>query len=294
VVARTYADVNMAFGDIVKVTPSSKVVGDLALFLVSHGITVSEFEQLGPDHRLTIPNSVIDMFMGSLGNPPGGWPPKISQVILQGRKPIGTRPGASLEPADFAAVAKELEKKIARNPCPSDILSYLLYPDVFTQYEGERKRFGDLSTLPTRQFFYGMKQGDEISVEIERGKTLIIKYLTTSEPHDDGTRTVFFELNGQPRSVTVRDRSLEAREAPREKAEPSEEGHVGAPVPGAVTSIAVEVDQQVHQGDKLLVMEAMKMQTTVYAPLSGKITRIPAQVGKHVEPKDLLLVIEEV
>ncbi|UCF35833.1 MAG: pyruvate carboxylase [Acidobacteriota bacterium] len=290
-VARTYADVNMAFGDIVKVTPSSKVVGDLALFLVTHGISVKDFEQLGPDHRLTIPNSVIDMFMGSLGLPPGGWPDRISQLILQGRKPIGTRPGANLEPADMEAVAAELKKKISRIPSSGDILSYLLYPEVFAKYEEERKRFGDLSTLPTRQFFYGMKQGDEISVEIEQGKTLIIKYLTMSEPHDDGTRSVFFELNGQPRSVTVRDHSLEAKEEPREKADPGEEGHVGAPIPGAVTSIAVESAQQVHKGDKLLVMEAMKMQTTVYAPVSGRITRIPAQVGQHVEPKDLLLVI---
>ena len=207
-VARTYADVNMAFGDIVKVTPSSKVVGDLALFLVSHGMTAQEFVNLGPDHSLTIPNSVIDMLMGSLGQPPGGWPKKIKQVVLRGKKPRQGRPGAGLEPADFDKTSSELETKIRRSPSRTEVLSYLLYPDVFQKYEEARKKYGGIDVLPTAQFFYGMKKGEEITVDIEPGKTLIIKYLTISDPHEDGTRTVFFELNGQPRSVTVRDDSL--------------------------------------------------------------------------------------
>jgi pyruvate carboxylase len=291
-VARTYADVNMAFGDIVKVTPSSKVVGDLALFLVSHGMTVKEFEQLEPDHGLTIPNSVIDMFMGSLGKPPGGWPRKIKEIVLQGRKPIQGRAGANLKPVDFDEASVELEKKIRRSPSRTDLLSYLLYPDVFLKFEESRKHYGDLEVLPTSQFFYGMKHGEECTVEIEAGKTLIIKYLTMSDPHEDGTRSVFFELNGQPRSVTVRDASLEVKAAPSVKADPAHPGHVGAPIPGAVTSIAVEAGQEVEKGDRLLVMEAMKMQSTIYAPVAGKVVQLVTHVGQQVEPKDLLIVIE--
>ncbi len=291
-VARTYADVNMAFGDIVKVTPSSKVVGDLALFLVSHGMTVKEFENLGPDHSLTVPNSVVDMFMGSLGQPPGGWPRKIRQVVLRGQKPHRGRPGANLRPADFEATSKELEKKMRRTPTKADVLSHLLYPEVFAAFQEARKRYGKLEVLPTAPFFYGPRQGEEITVDLEPGKTIVVKYLTMSDPHEDGTRSVFFELNGQPRSVTVRDQSLEAKAAPSVKADPAQPGHVGAPIPGAVTSVAVEVGQEVKKGEKLLIMEAMKMQSTVYAPVDGKVAKLPAFVGQHVEPKDLLVVIE--
>ena len=291
-VARMYADVNQAFGDIVKVTPSSKVVGDLALFLVSHGMSAKEFENLGPGHGLTIPNSVIDMFMGSLGKPPGGWPKKIRDVVLQGKKPISGRPGASLEPANFDQTSAVLEKKMGSAPARTDVLSYLLYPEVFLKFAALRKQYSDLEVLPTGLFFYGMRQGDECTVEIEPGKTLIVKFLTVSEPHEDGTRTVFFELNGQPRSVVVRDGSLEAKRPPAEKADPSKPGDVGAPMPGAVTSVAVELNQEVQKGERLLVMEAMKMQSTVYAPVDGKVVRLLAAVGRHVEPKDLLVVIE--
>jgi pyruvate carboxylase len=291
-IARTYADVNRIFGDIVKVTPSSKVVGDMALFLVSHGMTVQEFERLGPDHKLTLPNSVIDMFQGSLGQPPGGWPRKISAIVLQGRKTSRGRPGGSLKPADFDETAVQLEKKLRHAPSTTDVLSYLLYPDVFLKFAEARQHYSDLAVLPTAQFFYGMRQGEEMTVELEPGKTLIIKYLTVSEPHEDGTRTVFYEMNGQPRSVTVRDHSLEVKAAPNAKADPNHPGHVGAPIPGAVTSVAVEMNQQVSKGDRLLVMEAMKMQTTIYAPVTGKIVQKLAYVGQHVEPKDLLLVIE--
>lgn len=291
-VARTYADVNQAFGDIVKVTPSSKVVGDMALFLVSHGMTVAEFLRLGPDHKLTLPNSVIDMFQGSLGQPPGGWPKKVSAIVLQGRKPARGRPGANLKPADLDETGALLEKKLRHAPERTDLLSYLLYPEVFLKFAETRQRYGELDVLPTPQFFYGMRQGEEVTVEIEPGKTLIIKYLTVSEPHEDGTRSVFYELNGQPRSVVVRDLSLEVKAVPNPKADPSHPGHVGAPIPGAVTSVAVELNQQVKKGDKLLVMEAMKMQTTIYAPVAGTVTQRLTYVGQHVEPKDLLLVIE--
>ncbi len=290
-IARTYAEVNLAFGDIVKVTPSSKVVGDMAIFLVTHGMTIHQFERLGTDHHLSLPHSVVEMFSGALGTPEGGWPKKLQSVILQGRKPERGRPGARLAPVDFEETARTVEKKIGRPPQHDEVLSYLMYPDVFVKFARAAQTWGDVETLPTPQFFFGMQKGEEITVDIEPGKRLVVKFLTISEPHPDGRRTVFFELNGQPREVTVRDRSLKASVAERLKADPSNPGHIGAPLPGMVTSVAVEPNQSVSKGDRVLVIEAMKMQSTVYAPVAGKILAIHAQAGQQVEAKDLLAVI---
>ena len=291
-VARAYADVNMMFGDIVKVTPSSKVVGDMALFLVSRGMTAREFANLPEDHNLTLPNSVVDMFQGSLGEPEGGWPRRIRRIILRGGKPRRGRPGAHLKAVDLKEAQAALDKKLGSHASRTDLLSYLMYPEVFLKFARNRQAYGDLEILPTPQFFFGMNRGEEISVDLEPGKTLIIKFLTVSEPHAGGTRTVFFELNGQPREVTVQDRSLQTSAAVRVKADPSIPGHVGAPIPGAVTNIAVELNETVAKGQRLLVMEAMKMQTSVYAPIAGRIKERPVKVGETVEAKDLLLVIE--
>ena len=291
-IARTYAGVNQMFGDIVKVTPSSKVVGDMAIFLVSHGMTPREFERLGPDHSLNIPNSVVEMFTGSLGEPEGGWPKKIQKIVLRGAKPHKGRPGARLAPVDLAAASETVEKKIGHKPTRTDLLSYLMYPDVFVKFARAQGLYAVADVLPTPQFFYGMERGDEIAVEIEPGKTLIVKFLTVSDPHSDGHRTVFFELNGQPREVDVRDRSLESKEPERVKADPARPGQVGAPIPGVIASIAVELNQPVRKGDPLLVMEAMKMQSTIYAPIDGKVTQKLVQVSSNVEAKDLMLVIE--
>ncbi|HLK62837.1 MAG TPA: pyruvate carboxylase [Bryobacteraceae bacterium] len=290
--ARTYADVNMAFGDIVKVTPSSKVVGDMAIFLVNHNMTMEQFSRLTPDHTLTLPTSVIEMFMGSLGEPDGGWPKELQRIILRGAKPQGGRPGANLPKVDLEQTAIAVEKKIARRPSHDEVLSYLMYPDVFVKYARARQAFGDVEVLPTPQFYYGMERGDDIAVELEPGKALVIKFLTVGEAHPDGTRTVFFELNGQPREVTIRDRKLEVKEKAVPKADPGQPGQIGAPIPGVVSTVAVELNQQIKKGDRLLVMEAMKMQSTVYAPQSGKVSQMLVHPGQHVEAKDLLLVIE--
>jgi pyruvate carboxylase len=291
-IARMYADVNMAFGDIVKVTPSSKVVGDLAIFLVSHGMTIKQFLALGPNHSLTLPNSVVEMISGDLGEPDGGWPKKVVEVVLKGGKPRKGRPGAHLKPVDLKEAAAAVEKKTGHEPSSTDLMSYLMYPDVFVKFAKNRQTWGDLDVLPTPQFFYGMEKGSEITVEIEPGKALIIKFLAVSEAHPEGYRTVFFELNGQPREVNVRDKTLQVTTAAREKADPAQPGHVGAPIPGVISSIAVEVGQPVAKGDRVLVMDAMKMQTTVYAPVSGKVKKLVVQVAQSVEPKDLLMVIE--
>ncbi len=277
-VAKMYADVNEAFGDIVKVTPSSKVVGDLALYLLSRGMSIEEFSNLKPDHTLTLPNSVIDMFEGSLGVPEGGWPPKIAKIILQGRKTKKTK----LPPADLNAT----------EATGTDRMSYFMYPDVYTKFAASREMYGDVEVLPSPVFFYGMEKGEEISFDIEPGKTLIVKFLTTSEPNPDGTRVVFFELNGQPREVQVRDKSLKAATAARPKADPAIPGQVAAPIPGAVTTIHVKVGDTVKKGQPLLVMEAMKMQTTVNAPIDGKLKELLIKAGDSVEPKDLLALVE--
>src|SRR6185437_4321064 len=227
-----------------------------------------------------------------LGTPEGGWPKKLQNIILQGRKPERGRPGARLPAADFAAVAADVEKKIGRPPQHDEVLSYLLYPEVYVKFARSALTWGDVEVLPSPQFFFGMQKGDEIAVDIEPGKRLVIKFLTLGEPHPDGRRTVFFELNGQPREVTVRDRSLKAVAAERLKADPANPGHVGAPLPGMVTTVAVERNQSVKKGDRLLVIEAMKMQSTLYAPAAGKVTAIHAQAGQQVEAKDLLVAIE--
>jgi pyruvate carboxylase len=291
-ITRTYAEVNFAFGDIIKVTPSSKVVGDLAIFLVSHDMTVKDLENLGADNSLTLPNSVVEMFSGSLGEPEGGWPPHLQEVVLHGAKPQTGRPGALLPPVDFEETEALLEKKAGHKVTRTDLLSYLMYPDVFLKFSKARSAYGNLEVLPTPQFFYGLDRGEEVTVELEPGKTLIVKFLTASEPQPDGTRTIFFELNGQPREVTIRDRALQAAEPARPKADPSEPGQVGAPIPGAISSIAVEVGQRVEKGDRLLVMEAMKMQSTIYAPISGIVSERFVAISDKVESKDLLIVIK--
>jgi pyruvate carboxylase len=290
--ARAYADVNMAFGDIVKVTPSSKVVGDMAIFLINNNMTMQEFEQLTPDHSLTLPASVIDMFMGSLGEPDGGWPKKLQKIILRGAKPIKGRPGAKLPPVDLEETAAALEKKIGRKPAHDEVLSYLMYPDVFVKFARATQNWGEVDVLPTPEFYYGMEKGADITVEMEPGKTLAIKFLTIGEPHPDGTRTVFFELNGQPREVTIRDRSLQVTEKAKPKADPNQPGQIGAPIPGVVSTVAITLNQAVKKGDRLLVMEAMKMQSTVYAPVGGTVKALSVQPGQQVEAKDLLLIIE--
>ena len=291
-VAKMYADVNTVFGDIVKVTPSSKVVGDLALYLISRGMSIEEFTSLKPDHTLTFPNSVIDMLEGSLGMPEGGWPPKIAKIILQSRKPMKGRPGAKLAPVDLTETASIVERKIGTKPTRSDLMSYLMYPDVFVKFAKSRAAFGEVEALPSPQFFYGMQKGEEIGFDIEAGKTLIVKFLTISEAHPDGTRTVFFELNGQPREVQIRDKSLKSSVPERAKADSTNPHHIAAPIPGAVTSVHVQAGQAVRKGEPLLVMEAMKMQTTINAPADGKVKEVFVKPGETVEPKDLLVVLE--
>jgi pyruvate carboxylase len=266
-------------------------VGDMAIFLMTRGMTVRDLKQLPVDHNLTFPNSAVDMFMGSLGQPEGGWPPKLQQIILRGKKPMEGRPGANLPPVDLNAAAAKLA---AETGCTgrTDLMSSLMYPDVFAKFAAARATYSDLDVLPTPAFFYGLDKGEEVTVELEPGKTLIIRLLTVGEARADGLRPVFFELNGQPREVEIRDKSIKQAAQARRKADPAKLGEVGAPIPGAVTTLHVKTDQAVKQGDPLLVMEAMKMQTSVYAPASGTVKEIAVKPRDSVESHDLLLVIE--
>jgi pyruvate carboxylase len=286
-VTRMYAEVNQMFGDIIKVTPTSKVVGDMALFMVANNLTPDEV--LNGKRELAFPESVVELFEGRLGQPVGGFPKALQKRVLRDRKPLRGRPGASLPAADFAAARKTLEKKIGRSVNDQELVSSLLYPKVFADFAEHQKTYSDTSGLPTPVFFYGMAPGEEVSVDIEKGKTLIIKFLTLGDPHPDGTRLVFFELNGQPREVLVHDRSLAAETQAHPKAEPGNSKHVPAPMPGLVVQVTVASGEDVALGQKLFTLEAMKMETTVYAERGGKVAEVLVQRGTQVDAGDLLL-----
>ncbi len=288
-VAATYAEVNDMFGDIVKVTPTSKVVGDLALLMVSSGLTRAQVED--PAVEVAFPESVVQLMHGDLGQPHGGFPAGLQRKVLKGRAPLAERPGATLKPVDLEAERARIQQELPRPATDEDLASYLMYPKVWTEYARERALYGDPAILPTPVFFYGMEPGQEISVDLERGKTLIVRYLASSEPHEDGTRTVFFELNGQPRSVRVADRSQVALRPPPPKVDAANPRHVGAPMPGVVGSVAVQPGARVARGDLLLTLEAMKMETAVRATLDGEVAEVLVRPGQAVDAKDLLLVL---
>jgi pyruvate carboxylase len=290
-VCRMYAEVNRMFGDIIKVTPTSKVVGDMALFMVGNNLTPDDV--MHGKRELSFPESVVEFFEGRLGEPPGGFPEELQKRVLRGRQPMKGRPGASLPPLDFAASRTTLEQQIGRSVNERELLSYLLYPRVFPDLAAHQAKYSDTSVVPTNVFFHGMEPGEEASIDIERGKTLILKFLTVGEAHEDGSRTVFFELNGQPREVVVVDRSLSGKTAAHPKAEPGNPLHVGAPMPGLVVRVAVEAGEEVSAGQKLCTLEAMKMETTIYAERSGTIAQVLVHPGTQVDAGDLLLRYEK-
>jgi pyruvate carboxylase len=289
-VARAYAQVNEMFGDIIKVTPTSKVVGDMAITMVTSGLTREAV--LDPEVEIAFPDSVVSLFRGELGQPIGGFPAELQKKILGGRTPLLARPGELLPPADLQAQRGQAEAKVGRPITDDELASYLMYPKVFVDYAADRSAYGDVSSLPTAVFFYGMEPGQEINIDLERGKTLIVHYVTTSEPHEDGTRTVFFELNGQPRPIRVADRSQVAKKPAHRKAESGNVSHVGAPMPGTIATVPVHVGQRLSRGDVLLTLEAMKMETTVRAERDGTIQEILIATGQQVDAKDLLIVFE--
>ena len=291
-VANAYAAVNDMFGDIVKVTPTSKVVGDMALMMVTSGLSASQV--LDPETQIAFPESVVSLFRGDLGQPYGGFPQALQKKVLKGVEPLEVRPGAVLPPIDLAKCRAEANAKTWREVTDEEFASYLMYPKVFLDYMKERLEFGRVSALPTPLFFYGMEPGDEVTVDIERGKSLIVRFIATSEVQQDGMRTVFFELNGQPRSVKVRDRSTVVLQEPRRKADPMNSEHVPAPMPGTVATVSVVKGAKIARGDVLLTIEAMKMETSVRADRDSVVTEVVTRPGEMVDAKDLLIVLQPV
>ncbi len=285
-VSRAYAEVNLLFGDIVKVTPTSKVVGDLALFMVANDLSPEQVAD--PQREIAFPDSVVSLMKGELGYPPDGFPPALQKKVLRGAAPLPGRAGDYLPAVDLEARRAEAEALVQRKLDDSDLASYLMYPKVFCDYAAHRGRYGDVSVLPTPAFFYGLREREEIAVEIERGKTLIVSQQGVSGLDEEGQVRVAFELNGQPRSVRVAKAGLAAarRRLPAEEGNPR---HVGAPMPGTVVTIAVQPGQQVAKGDPLLSIEAMKMESMLAAEREGVIAAIHVKPGETVNAKDLLV-----
>lgn len=286
-VKRMYRRVNDLFGDIVKVTPSSKVVGDMALYMVQNHLTEDDIYERG--ESLDFPDSVVEFFQGYLGQPYQGFPQELQRIILKGKEPIHVRPGELLDHVDFKEMEKTLYQKLDREVTSFDLVSYALYPKVYMDYHKFYEQYGDMSVLDTPTFFYGMRLGEEIEVEIEQGKTLIVKLVSISQPQKDGTRVIYFELNGQPREVVVRDESIMNAVSEKPKADKGNEKHIGASMPGTVVEVIVEKGEKVNKGDHLMVTEAMKMETTVQAPFEGTIKEIYVSNGDAIQAGDLLI-----
>ncbi|MGG2084818.1 pyruvate carboxylase [Lysinibacillus pakistanensis] len=289
-VKRMYSRVNLLFGDIVKVTPSSKVVGDMALFMVQNEL--DEQSVLTRGQTIDFPDSVIEFFQGYLGQPHGGFPEALQKVVLKDREAITVRPGELLEPIHFEQLEAVLEDKLNRPVTKKDILAYALYPKVFEEYAKTVNSFGNISVLDTPTFLYGLKLGEEIEVEIEKGKTLIIKLVSIGEPQHDGTRVMYFELNGQSRELVIQDMTVEVDGSLALKADPSNPNQIGATMPGTVLNVVVSKGSQVKRGDHLLITEAMKMETTVQAPKDGIVKEVYASAGDAISTGDLLIEIE--
>lgn len=285
-----YGVVNRMFGDLVKVTPSSKVVGDMALFMVQNSLD----EHAVYDHgeSLHFPDSVVQLFQGYLGQPYQGFPERLQRIILKDRDKITCRPGDLLPPVNIEKLGAELEEKLGRKPGIEDILSYVMYPQVYLDYETHLKEYSDVAVMDTPTFFYGMRQGETTRIEIEKGKTLIVKLLSVGPIQSDGTRIVNFELNGTPRRIAITDTEANVSVKKRAKVQPGSANQVGASMPGNVLKIMVEEGDIVKKGEHLLVTEAMKMETTVQAPRDAKVKRVHVKEGDAIEVKDLLLELE--
>ncbi|MDQ0245121.1 pyruvate carboxylase [Bacillus fengqiuensis] len=286
-VKEMYSRVNHLFGDLVKVTPSSKVVGDMALYMVQNNLTEEDVYERG--ETLDFPDSVIELFEGYLGQPYEGFPKELQRIILKGREPITVRPGELLEDVDFQQVKETLYRTLNRPVTSHEAIAYALYPKVFMDYQKIVEQYGNLSVLDTPTFLYGMRLGEEIEVEIEKGKTLMVKLVSIGQAQPDGTRTVYFELNGQSREVIIKDESIKTTVVSRLKADPTNPSHLGATMPGTVIKVLVQKGEKVSKGDHLIITEAMKMETTIQAPFDGIVRDIYVLSGEAIQPGDLLI-----
>jgi len=285
-----YRKVNLLFGDVIKVTPSSKVVGDMAMFLVKNGLEPEDlFTEKGKD--LAFPESVIGLAKGMLGQLHGGFPAELQKIILRDQEPISSRPGELIAPVDFEVERKKAADRVAQPVDDKGLVSYLLYPNVYPDLVRHRDEFSDTSVIPTPVFLYGLEPGQETSIDIEQGKTLIVKLNTIGKFHPDGTRELYFELNGDARSVTVRDQAAATTTVSRPKADKGNAAHVGAPMPGKVVKVGVKAGEKVTAGTVLMVTEAMKMETNVKAKADCIVGEIKFKEGDKVEKDDLIIVL---
>ncbi|PHS68423.1 MAG: pyruvate carboxylase [Flavobacterium sp.] len=293
-VKKMYEQVNTMFGNLVKVTPSSKVVGDMAIFMVTNNLTPNDVMENGEE--ISFPDSVIDFFKGDLGQPVGGFPKKLQKIILKNQIPYKNRPNAHLEPIDFElafeAFRKKYQKGFSREIEFEDFLSYTLYPRVFDQAHENYKKYGNLAILPTINFFYGMKIQEEAIIELEPGKVIIVKLLSVSSPNEEGMRTVFFKINGENRVVEINDKALNIKKIENVKADENNPNEIGSPLQGSLYKILVKKGQEVKENDPLFIIEAMKMETTVTAHHAGKIKSITLKAGEMVMQDDLVLSVE--
>ena len=289
-IKQRYREVNLALGDLVKVTPTSKVVADFAMFLVQNDLSVDDAIREAP--RLDFPSSVVDFFMGRLGQPYGGFPDALQAAVLKGRKPLTVRAGTTLDDHDFDAAAGRLGERLGRKPSEYELLSDALYPAVFADYLDFTDDFGQIAHLPTPALLYGLDVGEQILVEIEPGKTLVVKLMAVGGLTPDGRRMVYFELNGQPREVAVLDVAASAHIETRPRAEKGNPLHVGASMPGKIISVEVAVGDTVEAGQTLVIAEAMKMETAVTAAAAGRVAEILVAKGDSVAGGDLLLRLE--
>jgi pyruvate carboxylase len=293
-ITEMYAKVNQLFGDIIKVTPSSKVVGDMAQYLVSNNLSIADFLEKGDS--LSLPESVKSFFRGDLGQPVDGFPKDIQKIVLRDEKPYTDRPNAHLEPVDFDKEFAEFKEKFGdgmdRELLESDFLSYKLYPKVFEDLFDHYVKYGKVMNIPTKNFFYGIKPGEEIIVELDPGKTLLIYLVSVSDADDDGMVTVFFKVNGQTRNVEIKDDSIKVEKVVHQKAEKENDRHMGAPLQGSLSSIMVEEGDKVKKNQELFVIEAMKMGTTITANISGTVKKIHLSEGTMVKSDDLVVEME--
>ena len=286
-----YRRVNFLFGDIVKVTPSSKVVGDMALYMVQNDLDEQSIIEQG--YKLDFPESVVSYFKGEIGQPVNGFNKQLQDIILKGQQPLTERPGEYLKPVDFDEIREQLQDKNYGEVTEQDIISYVLYPKVFDQFIQTRQQYGNLSLLDTPTFFFGMRNGETVEIEIENGKRLIIKLETISEADENGNRTIYYVMNGQARRITIKDENIKTNANVKPKADKTNPNHIGAQMPGSVTEVKVSVGDEVKVNQPLLITEAMKMETTIQAPFNGVIKKVTVGNGDAIATGDLLIEIEK-
>jgi pyruvate carboxylase len=289
-IKKAYKEVNDLFGDLVKVTPSSKVVGDMALFMVSSGITVKDILEKG--ESISFPESVVSLFKGDIGQPVGGFDPHLQKIILKDIKPYNERPNEHLEPVNFEKELANLKEKFDESLGFTDLLSYLLYPKVFEEFYQKRTEFGDVWKIPTLNFFYGLRNDEEVMVEIDKGKSILVRLLTCSDPDAEGKRKVFMRLNGQTRIIEVQDRSIQVTIKENQKISKENQKHIGAPLQGKLSQLLVKEGEVIKKNQPLFIIEAMKMETTVAATQEGNISQVILQAGEMVKTDDLVLMLD--